>query len=81
MTVAMMGDGTRAELRGLTPETKAELLAWMRNQLAIVIGNADMIADGSSVDDSGRAHAIAITARKFSRELDQLFQTEDKTNE
>lgn len=74
MTIEMFHQATKEEIARLHPQTKRELLAYSNNQLAIIVGRADMIASNARNEaDLDAALVIARTGRKWARELEALF--------
>jgi hypothetical protein len=75
MRPEMISPLSRRELLGLHNPTKRELLAYVRNQVQIIAGNADVISTNSSRDPNHDAHVIASCARSFMAEIENLLKS------
>lgn len=75
MTIELLNQVTRSQIQNLHPLTKRELIKYFRNQLTIIIGNADLITGGklSEAEVISAALAIAKTGRQWQAELQGLF--------
>lgn len=75
MTMDQLNILSKRQLAGMNPSTKSEFMAYVRNQMFVILGNAEaMIDDPVSTSDVRHSLAIQSASRKMLRELETLFK-------